>query len=39
MVEKKDLEILKNDVDNNLKTEVIIMLKNQSKEKTKEGNK
>lgn len=33
---KKDLEILKNDVDNNLKTEVLMMLKNKSKEKQKE---
>ena len=31
MVEKKDLEILKNDVDNILKKEVLMMIKNQSK--------
>lgn len=33
---KKDLEILKNDVDASLKTEVLMMLKNKSKEKQKE---
>lgn len=36
---EKDLEILKNDVDVSLKTEVLMMLKNKFKEKTKEGNK
>lgn len=33
---KKDLEILKNDVDASLKTEILMMLKNKSKEKQKE---
>ena len=36
---KKNLEILKNDVDNILRKEVFMTIKNQSKQKIKEGNK